>query len=110
MLVFEIKTLDIIGADWHPGLYLSDVLATSYHGVVDTGVKKGDIVGIWGAGKQTSICTLAASLTFATRTYWTDVRRLFFHARCIPGDRYRQQLAPRLRQVKDPQGRVSGLV
>ena len=28
-------------------LYLSDVLPTSYHAVVDTGVKKGDVVGIW---------------------------------------------------------------
>ncbi|KAF2196135.1 GroES-like protein [Delitschia confertaspora ATCC 74209] len=32
------------------GLYLSDVLATSWHAVVDTGVKKGDTVAIWGAG------------------------------------------------------------
>ncbi|KAF2268216.1 GroES-like protein [Lojkania enalia] len=32
------------------GLYLSDVLATSWHAVVDTGVKKGDVVAIWGAG------------------------------------------------------------
>jgi len=31
-------------------LYLSDVLTTSYHCVVDTGVKEGDTVGIWGAG------------------------------------------------------------
>ncbi|OJJ51787.1 hypothetical protein ASPZODRAFT_148994 [Penicilliopsis zonata CBS 506.65] len=32
------------------GLYLSDVLATSYHCVVDTGVQKGDTVAVWGAG------------------------------------------------------------
>ncbi|KAJ8596957.1 GroES-like protein [Rhizopogon salebrosus TDB-379] len=31
-------------------LYLSDVLPTSYHCVVDTGVQEGDIVGIWGLG------------------------------------------------------------
>ena len=31
-------------------LYLSDVLTTSYHCVVDTGVKDGDVVGVWGAG------------------------------------------------------------
>jgi len=31
-------------------LYLSDVLPTSYHAVVDTGVKKGDVVGVWGLG------------------------------------------------------------
>lgn len=33
------------------GLYLSDVLATSWNCVVDTGVEKGDVVAIWGAGK-----------------------------------------------------------
>ncbi|KAG8950639.1 hypothetical protein FRC04_007263 [Tulasnella sp. 424] len=31
-------------------LYLSDILPTSYHCVVDTGVKEGDTVGIWGLG------------------------------------------------------------
>ncbi|PWY86380.1 alcohol dehydrogenase [Aspergillus sclerotioniger CBS 115572] len=31
-------------------LYLSDVLATSYHCVVDTGVNEGDVVAVWGAG------------------------------------------------------------
>jgi hypothetical protein len=28
-------------------IYLSDILPTSYHAVVDTGVQKGDVVGIW---------------------------------------------------------------
>lgn len=28
-------------------IYLSDILPTSYHAVVDTGVEKGDVVGIW---------------------------------------------------------------
>ncbi|KAB5511685.1 chaperonin 10-like protein, partial [Coniochaeta sp. 2T2.1] len=32
------------------GLYLSDVLPTSYHSVVYTGVKEGDTVAIWGLG------------------------------------------------------------
>lgn len=32
------------------GLYLSDVLATSWNAVVDTGVEEGDTVAIWGAG------------------------------------------------------------
>lgn len=32
------------------GLYLSDVIATSWNCVVDTGVKEGDVVAIWGAG------------------------------------------------------------
>jgi threonine dehydrogenase-like Zn-dependent dehydrogenase len=34
------------------GLYLSDVLATSWNCVVDTAVYKGDVVAIWGAGKK----------------------------------------------------------
>ncbi|KAH7082831.1 chaperonin 10-like protein [Paraphoma chrysanthemicola] len=32
------------------GLYLSDVLPTSYHSVSDTGVAKGDVVAVWGLG------------------------------------------------------------
>lgn len=28
-------------------LFLSDIIPTSYHAVVDVGVKKGDVVGIW---------------------------------------------------------------
>ncbi|KAK4699319.1 hypothetical protein P7C70_g6945, partial [Phenoliferia sp. Uapishka_3] len=43
------------------GLYLSDVLSTSYHCVVDTGVKEGDIVGVWGLGP---IGLLAAKWSF----------------------------------------------
>jgi threonine dehydrogenase-like Zn-dependent dehydrogenase len=31
-------------------LYLSDVVATSWHCVVDTGVNEGDIVAVWGGG------------------------------------------------------------
>jgi len=34
------------------GLYLSDVLCTSWNCVVDTGVEKGDVVAIWGAGRS----------------------------------------------------------
>lgn len=34
------------------GLFLSDVVATSWNCVVDTGVEKGDVVAIWGAGKR----------------------------------------------------------
>jgi threonine dehydrogenase-like Zn-dependent dehydrogenase len=28
-------------------LYLSDILPTAYHAVVDTGVHEGDVVGVW---------------------------------------------------------------
>ena len=43
------------------GLYLSDVLCTSWHCVVDTGVKKDDIVAVWGAGP---IGQMAAEFSF----------------------------------------------
>ncbi|PWY79591.1 GroES-like protein [Aspergillus heteromorphus CBS 117.55] len=43
-------------------LYLSDVLATSYHCVVDTGVQKGDVVAVWGAGP---IGQMVSSFSFA---------------------------------------------
>ncbi|EHA28570.1 hypothetical protein CBS63078_8740 [Aspergillus niger] len=43
-------------------LYLSDVLATSYHCVVDTGVTEGDVVAVWGAGP---IGQMVASFSFS---------------------------------------------
>jgi len=42
------------------GLYLSDVLATSWNCVVDTGVEKGDVVAIWGAGELYRILILCS--------------------------------------------------
>jgi threonine dehydrogenase-like Zn-dependent dehydrogenase len=55
------------------GLYLSDVLATSWNCVVDTGVEKGDVVAIWGAGKLKSIHPKLL-LANQTRSHRTDVR------------------------------------
>lgn len=43
------------------GLYLSDVLSTSWNCVVDTGVKEGDVVAVWGAGP---IGQMAAEMSF----------------------------------------------
>jgi len=37
-------------------LYVSDILVTSYHQVMDTGVKEGDCVAIWGAGAIGMMC------------------------------------------------------
>jgi threonine dehydrogenase-like Zn-dependent dehydrogenase len=54
------------------GLYLSDVLATSWNCVVDTGVKEGDVVAIWGAGP---IGQMAAEMSFmngASRVIMVD--------------------------------------
>lgn len=44
------------------GLYLSDVLATSWNAVVDTGVEEGDTVAIWGAGP---VGQMAAEFSFS---------------------------------------------
>ncbi|KAJ6150691.1 hypothetical protein N7470_007285 [Penicillium chermesinum] len=43
------------------GLYLSDVLSTSWNAVADKGVEKGDTVAIWGAGP---IGQMAAEFSF----------------------------------------------
>lgn len=43
------------------GLFLSDVVPTSWNCVVDTGVKEGDVVAIWGAGP---IGQMAADFSF----------------------------------------------
>jgi threonine dehydrogenase-like Zn-dependent dehydrogenase len=43
------------------GLYLSDVLATSWNAVVDTRVEEGDTVAIWGAGP---VGQMAAEFSF----------------------------------------------
>ncbi|KAG1783863.1 GroES-like protein [Suillus placidus] len=43
------------GVSDEEALYLSDVLSTSYHCVVDAGVQEGDTVGIWGASRIIAI-------------------------------------------------------
>ncbi|KAF1988491.1 GroES-like protein [Aulographum hederae CBS 113979] len=54
------------------GLYLSDVLCTSYNCVVDTGVSEGDIVAIWGAGPIGQMCAEFAFLQGAKRVIIID--------------------------------------
>jgi len=53
-------------------LYLSDVLPTSYHCVVDTGVKKGDVVGIWGLGPIGQCAARWAKIKGASRVIGID--------------------------------------
>ncbi|KAJ5772110.1 Alcohol dehydrogenase superfamily zinc-type [Penicillium odoratum] len=53
-------------------LYVSDVLATSWHCVVDTGVEKGDVVGIWGAGPIGQMCAEFSLLHGASRVILID--------------------------------------
>ncbi|KAL8276937.1 hypothetical protein RQP46_010665 [Phenoliferia psychrophenolica] len=68
-------------------LYLSDVLVTSYNCVVDTGVKKGDIVGVWGAGPIGILTAKWAFLKGASRVILIDnlAWRLEHAAKKIPG-------------------------
>ncbi|KAK4685910.1 hypothetical protein P7C73_g4224, partial [Tremellales sp. Uapishka_1] len=53
-------------------LYLSDVLPTSYHAVVDTRVEEGDVVGIWGLGPIGQCCIRWALLKGASKVYAID--------------------------------------
>jgi len=53
-------------------LFLSDVLPTSYHCVVDTGVEDGDVVAVWGLG-PIGLCALKwAKLKGAKRVIGID--------------------------------------
>jgi len=54
------------------GLYLSDVLSTSWNCCVDTGVNKGDVVAIWGAGPIGQMCTDFSFLLGAKRVIVID--------------------------------------
>ncbi|ORX40847.1 chaperonin 10-like protein [Kockovaella imperatae] len=53
-------------------LYLSDVLPTSYHSIMDTRVEKGDIVGVWGLGPIGQACVRWALLKGASKVYAID--------------------------------------
>ena len=54
------------------GLYLSDVLSTSWNCVVDTGVNEGDVVAIWGAGPIGQMCADFALMHKASRVIMVD--------------------------------------
>jgi len=54
------------------GLYLSDVVSTSWNCVVDTGVNEGDVVAIWGAGPIGQMCADFALMQGAKRIIMID--------------------------------------
>ncbi|KAK4964302.1 hypothetical protein LTR66_012364 [Elasticomyces elasticus] len=54
------------------GLYLSDVVSTSWNCVVDTGVKEGDVVAIWGAGPIGQMCVDFSFMNGASRVIVID--------------------------------------
>jgi len=67
------------------GLYLSDVLATSWHAVVDTGVKKGDVVAIWGAGPIGQMAAEFSLMNGASRVIMIDNNwRLYYLEKKYP--------------------------
>lgn len=53
-------------------LYLSDILPTSYHAVVDTGVNEGDTVAIWGLGPIGILAAFWAKFKGASRVIGID--------------------------------------
>jgi threonine dehydrogenase-like Zn-dependent dehydrogenase len=54
------------------GLYLSDVISTSWNCVVDTGVKEGDVVAVWGAGPIGQMAADFAFMNGASRVIIID--------------------------------------
>jgi threonine dehydrogenase-like Zn-dependent dehydrogenase len=54
------------------GLYLSDVICTSWNCVVDTGIEKDDVVAIWGAGPIGQMCADFAFMNGASRVIMID--------------------------------------
>lgn len=54
------------------GLFLSDVISTSWNCVVDTGVTEGDVVAIWGAGPIGQMCADFSFINGASRVIMID--------------------------------------
>lgn len=69
-----------------PGLYLSDVLVTSYNAVERTGVQPGDTVAIWGLGPIGLFSAIWAFQRGASRVLGIDNNwRCAWAAKKIPG-------------------------
>ncbi|CCX05357.1 Similar to Uncharacterized zinc-type alcohol dehydrogenase-like protein YbdR; acc. no. P77316 [Pyronema omphalodes CBS 100304] len=80
------KTAGIFGYSHFVGLYLSDVLVTSYHAVQDTAVYKGDTVAIWGLGPIGLLVAIFAFKAGASRVIGIDNNfRCDFAKKKIPG-------------------------
>jgi len=68
------------------GLYLSDILPTSYHAVQDTGVHSGDTVAVWGLGPIGLLVCMFAFKAGASRVIGIDGNfRTEFALKKIPG-------------------------
>ena len=75
-------------------LLLSDVLPTSYHAVVDTGVKRGDVVGVWVRLKSVYPSGTDCVLSLGIGARWALCRQVGSHQGCIPRHRGRQSSHP----------------
>ncbi len=86
-------------------LFLSDVLPTSYHCVVDTGVSEGDVVGVWGLGPIGQCAVRWAFLKGAKRVIAID---------CVPArlEMARKAGAETLNfhEIKDISGKINEMV
>ncbi|KAF8246562.1 GroES-like protein [Wilcoxina mikolae CBS 423.85] len=93
------------------GLYLSDVLATSYHAIQDTAVYKDDVVAIWGLGPIGLLAAIFAFRAGASRVIGIDNNfRTSFAEKKIPGiEVINYSSLPRGRTVTaEIRGRVPG--
>jgi len=54
------------------GLYLSDIIPTSYHACVDCGIQAGDIIGVWGLGPIGLFCVEWAFIMGASKVVAID--------------------------------------
>lgn len=54
------------------GLYLSDIIPTSFHACFECNIQKGDVVGIWGLGPIGLLCCKWAQVMGASRVIAVD--------------------------------------
>lgn len=95
------------------GLYLSDVLATSWHAVVDTGVQEGDTVAIWGAGPVGQMAAEFSLMNGAKRVIMIDsnwrldyMREKYPHVETIDFGKLRkgESVTNKLKEMCDQRG------
>jgi hypothetical protein len=80
------------------GIYLSDIVVTSYHAVLESGLQKGDTIGIWGTFVRVLLVVngLHADSVLLSRP-GSHLRALLpvgENLRCRQHNRYRQRPAP----------------
>jgi len=95
------------------GLYLSDVLSTSWNCVVDTGVNEGDVVAIWGAGPIGQMCADFALMHKASRVIMIDenwrlefIKERYPKIECVDFSQFKgsKALVQHLKEICDGRG------